>query len=567
MFLQRLDEYAQRLDLPPTLYRQDAVRYVIELAADGRLLTPRPTDTADPDDRAARRGARMLVPRVQRAAGIRPLMLADNAPYTLGLPREGSNEERELACHDAYMAQLEQCAAQTKEPAVQAVLRFLSSEPLEQLELGEDFDRAAYVTFRVDGVYPTALPSVQAFWAAENKDDQAPVMQCLVCGQARPVLKRLKGKLKGIPGGHSTGTALISANESAYESYGLEASLIAPICAPCAERMTKGLNHLLRDQAHHVRLEHSIYVFWTREQTSTGFLALLMSPTAEDVRALLRSAYGPKEYGQVDANRFYAAALSGSGGRAVVRRWIDMAVGDAQANLARWFQRQSIVQAWGEAHRPLSVRQLADATVRVRKDLSPATEEAFVSAALLGLPLPPSLLYQVLLRVRADNGISHAQAAVIKLCLLSRLTITNQNEELETMTELDTTNASPPYLCGRLMAVLEAAQRLAVPGAKATIVDRFYGTASTAPATVFGSLLTQNTAHLSKLRKTRYGAYAGIQRSLEEIMSGLNGFPRTLSFEEQALFALGYYHQRAQDRKQAIDAKNNRLAEEQDQDA
>lgn len=119
------------------------------------------------------------------------------------------------------------------------------------------------------------------------------------------------------------------------------------------------------------------------------------------------------------------------------------------------------------------------------------------------------------------------------------------------MTRLDDTNRTPPYLCGRLLAVLERAQGLAIPGAKATLVDRFYGTASTAPATVFGSLMQGAQAHLGKLRRDRPGSYHRLQGELEGILIDLPAFPRTLTLDEQALFALGYYHQRAHNRAMA----------------
>jgi len=41
------------------------------------------------------------------------------------------------------------------------------------------------------------------------------------------------------------------------------------------------------------------------------------------------------------------------------------------------------------------------------------------------------------------------------------------------MIQLDPNNPSPAYRCGRLLAVLEQAQRLAVPSAEATVVSRF----------------------------------------------------------------------------------------------
>ena len=121
------------------------------------------------------------------------------------------------------------------------------------------------------------------------------------------------------------------------------------------------------------------------------------------------------------------------------------------------------------------------------------------------------------------------------------------------MTQLDMTNANPAYLCGRLLAVLEDIQRAAIPGAKATIVDRFFGTASSAPASVFGRLMRGAQPHLSKLERDNHGAYMRLQRSLESIT-------RTLTLEEQGLFSLGYYHQRAHERTEAKAASERKRA-------
>jgi CRISPR-associated protein Csd1 len=128
------------------------------------------------------------------------------------------------------------------------------------------------------------------------------------------------------------------------------------------------------------------------------------------------------------------------------------------------------------------------------------------------------------------------------------------------MAQLDPTSASRAYLCGRLLAVLEEIQRAAIPGAKATIVDRFFGTASSAPASVFGRLMRGAQPHLSKLERDNKGAYGRLQRSLEEVTAGLKSFPRTLTLEEQGLFSLGYYHQRAHDRAEAKAASERKRA-------
>ena len=126
------------------------------------------------------------------------------------------------------------------------------------------------------------------------------------------------------------------------------------------------------------------------------------------------------------------------------------------------------------------------------------------------------------------------------------------------MEQLDLSNRDPAYLCGRLLAVLEQIQKQAIPGISATIIDRYFGTASSAPATVFGHLMRGAQAHLAKLRKTKEGAFYGLQQRLEEILNFLGEFPGTLTLKEQALFSLGYYHQRAFDRAAAREAKERK---------
>jgi len=553
MFLQRLVEYAVHEGMPPTLYTEAPVRYIIELDGEGRLLNPEPTDTAEPGSARTRRGEWRLVPRVQRSSSIRPLLLSDNAEYTLGLPREKSNPERVQACHAAYTAQVTTCAEATGEPSVAAVLRFLQGDPLKYLALAEDFDPGAWITFRVDGVFVVDLPGVQEFWAQQNAPggdggEAAPMMDCVVCGRRRPVLRRLKGKIKGIPGGQTSGTALISANAEAFESYGLRESLIAPTCAACGERFTYGLNRLLADRAHRAMVGGAVLVFWVREEHPFSLLDFLDRPQPGDVAELLASVRRGRSVPPVDETAFYAAILSSSGGRAVVRDWIDTTVGEVKRRLADWFAAQRIVDAYGREPRPLGVYALAVATVRdVVKELPPGTTRALWRRALVGSPLPPGLLYQAVRRNRAEQGVTRPRAALIKLALTDTETV---NKE-DSMVQLDESRAEPAYLCGRLLAVIEEAQRLAVPGIKATVVDRFYGTASSAPASVFGRLLRGVQPHLAKLQRDRPGAYGALQRRLEEVQAGLQGFPRVLTLEEQGLFALGYYHQRAADRAAA----------------
>ena len=93
-----------------------------------------------------------------------------------------------------------------------------------------------------------------------------------------------------------------------------------------------------------------------------------------------------------------------------------------------------------------------------------------------------------------------------------------------------------------------------MPRVNATIVDRFYGTASTSPQMVFSRLLKGAQPHLAKLQRDNRAAHVALQRRLEDVLSRIDAgtnFPKTMNLEQQGLFSLGYYHQRADSRLQA----------------
>ncbi len=567
MLLEKLIEYSERLDLPPSLYAEGPVRYWINLDAQGRFLPPL-VDTSDPSSPRTRRGQRRMLPQVVRSSGIRPLLLADKADYTLGFVADEKRSARARACHEAYIDLVQRCFDETQEPDVEAVLNFLRNDPADLVQPDESFDPSGIISFQVDGRIVIDDPAVQTFWATMNDDAEAPAMQCLVCGNQRPVQERLQAKVKGIPGGQSAGTSLISANAAAFESYGLTASLISPTCSKCGEGFTRGINELLSGTQTRFASGASVFIFWTKEETEFNFLSALEDPDPTQVRALLESARTGRP-SDVDDESFYALSLSASGGRAVVRDWMDSTVGQVRKNLAAWFQGQRIAAGYDGEQRYYGLRALAFATVREPRDLPVTTPRSLTHAVFTGNPLPMDIMARAVQRNRAEQGVTRSRAALIKLVLLGE---TGDHEE-EYMVQLDSNNTAPAYLCGRLLAVLEAAQREAIPRLNTSLTDRFYGTASSAPASVFPTLMKGARAHLSKLKRDKHGAFLAIEGRKEEILSkvdGEQGFPKSLNLQEQGIFALGYYHQRAYDREQmreAMERRRNSAGQEEDGEA
>ena len=111
---------------------------------------------------------------------------------------------------------------------------------------------------------------------------------------------------------------------------------------------------------------------------------------------------------------------------------------------------------------------------------------------------------------------------------------------------LEKENKDPAYVLGRLFALLEKMQLLALGKVGATIRDRYYGAASASPRTVFPLLLKLNHHHRSKaekdLLKRKLAGY--FSSEMGEIINLLGSeLPVSLPLVEQGKFAIGYYHQ------------------------
>jgi CRISPR-associated protein Csd1 len=571
MLLEKLCQYADRLDLSPPMYQKTPIRWLIDLDSKGNLIGFIPTSSEGKKGKSER-GKEYDAPHIGRASGVKAKLLADNGEYALGLARDKSKQTRVDECHHAFIEQIRECARATGEKAVTIALRFLEQLDVKSILVPKELDPAQTLTFRVEGILPIELKSVQNFWAnfattqEPTETELADVfMQCLICGERRPAVRRLPFKIKRIPGGQPSGMALISANAAAFESYGLEASLIAPTCQSCGERFSKAANALIESDHSHITVGPIVYLFWTKNDSPFSVASLLSRPEPEEVRTLIASGFrGQQAATQVDSMPFYATAFSASGGRVVVRDWLDTTVERARQNLARYFALQQITERDGTEGRPHGLFALAAATVRdANRDLAPNVPQLLLHMALKGGPLPKWLLFQAVKRNRAEQTITRPRAALIKMVLLS------YQENLvkeDMMSQLETDNRDAAYLCGRLLAVLESVQQAAIPGVNATVTDRFFGTASSAPASVFGHLIRGAMAHLGKLRKEKPGTYEALRRRLAEVQESLKTFPKTLTLEQQGLFGLGYFHQQAADRAAAIAYRQSHEIEKKESD-
>jgi len=557
LLLRRLVEYSDRIDMPPVMYAKTPIKWLIDLAPDGRFLGFVPLDGGrKQNDRGITMNAPDVGPRP--GTGVKPKLLCDNGAYVLGLIPDGKKANRVEKQHTSFIRLTRKCANELNLNEIDAVSRFLDMLQVNSIDIPNDLDPGLHnMTFRINDEMLIDIPEIRNWWATYAIEGPMIEAQCVICSELRPCLAVHPIRIKGIKGGQQSGMAIISANRKAFTSYGHKQSMIAPTCLDCAARYANSLNHLLASESHSYKKFDTTFVFWTKEDSEFNVLDWLDTPDEGEVKELLRSGFTGKPHETIDSGAFYAAALSASDARVAVRDWIETTIPSVQANLAHWFRRQQMVDAWGTPGKPLGVYRLVASLYRdVTKEVVDAVPRLLIKSALTGSPLPDYLLYQAVKRMRADpipyrNDKEDTSTLYARMMLIRLVFNSYPDKEENYMSELNCDNKEPAYLCGRLLAVLESIQHQAIPGAKATLIDRYYGAASAAPASVFGTLMRGAQPHLAKLRKENEGAYFALQGRIEEICAGLETYPYSLNMKEQAIFALGYYHQRADDRAKA----------------
>ncbi len=258
------------------------------------------------------------------------------------------------------------------------------------------------------------------------------------------------------------------------------------------------------------------------------------------VRLFLEAARDGKQLPGIEDPelQFFILGLSPNASRLSVRFRHVSTVGDISSKIGQHFRDLAIVRSERDPEFPGMWQLLKETAVQGRtENIPPLLAGAMMRSVLTGTAYPQSLLSALIGRIRADQALNYMRAAMIKACLNRKRRIHFNLKEVSM--SLDRESTSIAYRLGRLFAVLEKAQKDAIPGANTTINDRFYGSASATPSVVFPQLLRLAQHHL---QKAEYGGRT--DKMIEEIMQGIEKFPTHLSLDDQGMFAVGYYHQR-----------------------
>jgi CRISPR-associated protein Csd1 len=542
---------SEKIGFAISLNEDGTVAHVIDLReGDGRRVTPR----------------RMQVPQpAKRTVAIAPNFLWDRTSYVLGVTAgEGKRASEE---HAAFVERHLEVLSETSDTGLIALRRFLEKwkpehyvEPLWPEELKDQNVVFLLESDRLQNVYLHDRPAALSLWSQMNSSDGETRAVCLVMGRRSPVA-RLHPAIKGVWGAQSSGASIVSFNLDAFTSYGHEQGDNAPISEQAAFAYTTALNRFLeKGSRNRIQIGDASTVFWGEAPEhrpaaeAEGLFAAMFTEIdetseAQKVGALLERIRRGQPLREVAPQlsqgvRFYVLGLAPNAARLSIRFWLEDDFGRIAENYQRFISDMAVEPGPRDPN-PALWKYLQETAVQRKSDnVPPNLAGEWMRAILSGTTYPLTLLSTVLMRIRSDKEVNALRVGMLRALLVRNFGIVK-----EAPVGIDVENTNKGYLLGRLFAAYEYAQAAALgPKVNSTIKDKFYGAASAQPRKVFALLERGSANHLSKVGKERPGLRVSLERAIGAIMEQMSPtadpFPASLSAQEQALFGLGYYHQR-----------------------
>jgi CRISPR-associated protein Csd1 len=524
-----------------------------------------------------------------RTSNVLPRLIVDNEKYVLGLP-ESTRTKR---CYASYLAKLE---SYKDIEGINSILKFYDNNNRNGLKVArnkflnsitmKEFKPGTNLSFLIrkkngeaiavhkENVVLNAIKLNYERRELERKGSNQE--KCSCCGSSKYRTRNLAthGTISGVLPRNSLGNYLVSYEGDVYSSYSLEGNDNSLICTHCAKAYVEALNWLLTPSSWIPNekknkkprpifknrkdiSDDTVVVFWLRDSKELSDIEQLDEPNEAAIRAMIDSIHSGKKTAakNIDSDRFYAITLSGVAARIAVRDWIEISIENLQSNLVQWFEDIQIGE-YNKETKQIEVLfpRFKNLVMALKKNKEKnSVQHGRVGAilwqcAVQGNSPPLWLLSSLLNRIKAEQGkVTSERIILLKLYLNRKI---KQQKGIKFMATLDESNKSTAYICGSIFAVLESIQYHASGGnLNAGIRERFFSSASTTPSTAFGRLMKLSQHHLSKIRGENAGLAINLDKKLKELFCNIEDsqFPSVFSLEDQASFAIGYYHQRQKD--------------------
>ncbi len=587
MILQALSQYYERLladpnvNIAPLGFEQKAIDFLIIITESGEFSGLR--DLREGDGKK-KKGRLTRVPKgIKRSSGVAANLMWDTVPYVLGrllsvdkknkLVYKGKGAAKQLDLSKskneikkmrsrlakqqaAFLKSIETTFHDCEDAGIKALVCFLRKSDFTSVInhplWSEVEENAGNITFALEGgELICQRPEVVSAIIAHAKPASGGQI-CAATGKEDEVAK-LHTAIKGVWGAQSSGANIVSFNLKAFESFGKKQGNNAPIGKQVEFAYTTALNYLLASSRQRMQVGDASTVFWAKDPNDFEdvFCSCFEQPTKgeeavkyDKIRSLL-SSVRMGVLAEEENRPFYVLGLAPNASRISIRFWYAGSLKEMKERIAQFFYDVELIKA---PHDPeyLSLLQLLSSTATEGKidNLPPNVGGDFIRAVMFGGNYPRTLLANAVRRCKAEQRVTYARISVLKAFLVRNARFSNSVNK-EVTVALDKTYDNTGYVLGRLFAVLERIQEAAQPGINKTIRDTYFGAATSSPQITFKRLNELSMHHLAKIRNS--GKSVVWFEQLKQEVYGLisaSGVTNQLNLEDQARFAVGYYHQR-----------------------
>lgn len=578
-------------------FKEKSVAYYIDFDVDGNFIG---FDTVE-------KGKKTMCPDMGSAAqsGLKSNIIAEKAEIILNLPDSAGNFPRQTK-HDFYMSAMREIAEFS--PAFAKAANSLESRRDEIISelLSKKIKPDKCISIKFDGDPLEQNPCYFDWWdefrarqndaskSSKAKKEQSGKVRCFITGElTEPV--RTAPKFSGLVsvGGHTSGDTIVGFDKDAYCSYGFSQAANAAVSEDGITAVNAALNRLLsesksvdavkgknKDNKKSNILAGAKNIHWFSKPVKADIFDVLdfnfgfddgedepndADETETDeayVRGLFDCIFNG-ECPEEPKNRYYMMSLSGVNGRVMVRSYDEGTYGELFSNLKQWYEDLSLYgkrypKMWSIYSRLVSYSTSGGKfSERINKELS-GISPRIIYAITHNSQLPDAAAVKAMSYIRHDmynasndenrrrKNIDRVSCQILKVWL-NRKYRSQHKEELLIMENLNPESPSAAYQLGRMIAVYAAIQNKALGDVNAGVVERYFTSACTSPALVFGKLAMLSQHHLSKLGQEQKGSAVYYSNMLSDIASKIgNTLPKTFTLEEQSEFALGYYAQNAE---------------------
>lgn len=559
-------------------FKEKPVKYYISFDVNGSFVG---FDTVDDDKKAT-------CPDMGSAAQStsKSNIIAEKAEIVLNLPDKEGKFSRQTK-HDFYMSAMREMAefspvfAKVVNSLKEQREAIISNLPTKKFKPGD------LISIKFDGDPLENDPCYFDWWeefrarnkekktAAKSKKEQSGKVRCFITGElTEPV--RTAPKFSGLVsvGGHTSGDTIVGFDKDAYCSYGFSQAANAAVSDEAITAVHAALSDLLKDEK---PLSGAKNIHWYSQAVENDiwevpFFDFGLSSDSDEqnepdekqadnarVRKMFDSIF-KGECPEDPKNRYYMMSLSGVNGRVMVRSYDEGTYGELFNSIKQWYEDLSLCGKRYPKIFTIYTRLVSYSTSggkfseRINKELS-GISPRIIYAITHNTELPDTVAAKAMSYIRHDmynssgdetrrrKNIDRVSCQILKVWLNRKYR--NQNkEEFLIMENLNPDSPSKAYQLGRMIAVYAAIQNEALGDVNAGVVERYFTSACTSPALVFGKLAMLSQHHLSKLGQDQKGSAVYFDRMLSDIASKIGStLPKTFTLEQQSEFALGYYAQ------------------------